>query len=67
MRNIINLLSCTALAVGLIALTARLDAKPDYTKKEKTPCTTCHVKQGSKELNEKGTYYKEHKTLPPAK
>jgi hypothetical protein len=51
----------------LIALTARLDAKPDYTKKEKTPCTTCHVKQGSKELNEKGTYYKEHKTLPPAK
>jgi hypothetical protein len=67
MRNIINLLACGTLAVGLIAVTARLDAKPDYTKKEKTPCTTCHVKNGSKELNEKGTYYKEHKALPPAK
>lgn len=67
MRNITNLLFCTALAVGLIAASSRLEAKPDYTKKEKTPCTTCHVKMGSKELNEKGVYYKEHKALPPAK
>jgi hypothetical protein len=67
MKNLTNLLFCTALAAGMIAATARLDAKPEYSKKEKTGCITCHVKAGSKELNEKGTYYKEHKALPPAK
>jgi hypothetical protein len=39
-------------------------AKPEYTKKEKKPCTTCHTKQGSKELNEKGQYYKKNQKLP---
>lgn len=67
MRNVLNLLFCATIAVGMVALSTRLDAKPDYTKKEKTPCVTCHVKNGSKELNEKGTYYKEKKALPPAK
>ncbi|HZO99149.1 MAG TPA: hypothetical protein VFD30_02535 [Terriglobia bacterium] len=35
-------------------------AKPEYAKKEGKPCTFCHVKAGSKELNDAGKYYKEH-------
>lgn len=35
-------------------------AKPEYSKKEKKGCTFCHVKAGSKELNDAGKYYKEH-------
>lgn len=40
--------------------------KPDYAKKEKKPCTTCHVTSKSKELNETGKYYHEKKTLEGA-
>ncbi len=35
-------------------------AKPAYSTKEKKSCTFCHVKPGSKELNDAGKYYKEH-------
>jgi hypothetical protein len=35
-------------------------AKPEYAKKEGKSCTYCHVKMGSKELNDTGKYYKEH-------
>jgi len=35
-------------------------AKPEYAKKESKPCTFCHLKMGSKELNDAGKYYKEH-------
>lgn len=35
-------------------------AKPEYAKKEGKKCTFCHVKMGSKELNDAGKYYKEH-------
>lgn len=35
-------------------------AKPEYAKKEGKPCTFCHVKAGSKELNDAGKYYKAH-------
>jgi cytochrome c553 len=51
-------------ALGLLATSSRLEAKVEYSKKEKTPCTTCHTKNGAKELNDKGNYYKEHKALP---
>jgi len=47
--------------------TASMHAKPEYSKTEKKPCTACHVKNGSKELNDAGKYYKENKKLPPAK
>ena len=33
--------------------------KPEYAKKEGKTCTYCHVKMGSKELNDKGKCYKE--------
>ena len=35
-------------------------AKPEYAKKEGKNCVYCHVKMGSKELNDAGKYYKEH-------
>ncbi len=38
-------------------------AKPEYTKKEGKACTYCHVKAGSKDLNDAGKYYKEKGTL----
>jgi len=42
------------------ALLSVATAKPEYAKKEGKPCTFCHVKMGSKELNDAGKYYKEH-------
>ena len=44
-----------------------LHAKPEYSKVEKKGCVTCHVSAKSKDLNDTGKYYKEHKKLPPAK
>ena len=38
-------------------------AKPEYTKKEKNPCVTCHVTANSKELNDAGKCYGKNKTL----
>jgi hypothetical protein len=38
-------------------------AKPDYTKKEKKGCVTCHVSMKSKELNETGKCYAQKKKL----
>ena len=35
-------------------------AKPEYTKKEGKACAYCHVKPGSKDLNDAGKYYKDH-------
>jgi hypothetical protein len=35
----------------------------EYGKKEKKPCTTCHIKVGEKELNDAGKYYEKKKTL----
>jgi hypothetical protein len=37
-----------------------LFGKVEYTKKEKKPCATCHVKAGSKELNDVGKCYKDN-------
>jgi hypothetical protein len=42
------------------ALLSVATAKPEYAKKEGKTCTYCHVKMGSKELNDAGKYYKEH-------
>lgn len=38
-------------------------AKPEYTKKEKKPCVTCHVSAKSKELNDTGKCYDKSKSL----
>ena len=54
------------LFAGAILTTGVSSAKPEYTKKEKKPCVTCHVTAQSKELNDTGKFYKEHKTLEGA-
>lgn len=52
-------------AVMMLAGGAAL-ASVAIQKKEKKPCITCHVKMGSKDLNDVGKYYKEKKTLEGA-
>lgn len=49
---------------GLFATVA--SATPAIGKKESKPCTTCHTKQGAKDLNNVGKFYKEKKTLEGA-
>jgi len=44
-----------------------MHGKPEYTKKEKTACTTCHTKPGSKELNEVGKCYEKKKSVEACK
>lgn len=44
----------------LTALPSALMGKAEYAKKEKKPCTSCHVKAGTKELNNVGQCYKSH-------
>lgn len=48
------------LILGLTFSTATSFAKVEYSKKEKKGCTFCHVKAGSKDLNDAGKYYKDH-------
>ena len=63
------------LAMGLVAywaitLWARYPAAralPEYATRTGEPCATCHVKAGSKDLNDAGKYYGEHKKLPEKK
>jgi hypothetical protein len=42
---------------SLILLASFALAKPEYAKKEGKSCTTCHVKAGSKDLNDTGNCY----------
>lgn len=56
-----------ALAVSAILTGAPLAATTAFAKKEKKACTTCHAKQGSKELNDTGKAYKEKGSLPEEK
>lgn len=55
------------LGVVAVALTffgaTLLQGKAEYTKKEGKSCTTCHVKAGSKELNDVGKCYEKGKSL----
>ena len=64
MKRFRNIILSAAIVAAFLAGGRHLDAKPEYSKKEKTACVTCHVKNGAKELNEKGTYYKTNKALP---
>ena len=51
------------LVSSLVLTTALSLAKPEYTKKEKKGCTTCHVAQGKKDLNDVGKCYETKKSL----
>jgi hypothetical protein len=57
MKTIRALLVIAAACGALLPLAT---AKPEYAKKEGKNCVFCHVKMGSKELNDAGKYYKEH-------
>jgi hypothetical protein len=48
---------------GFLVCSTATYGKPEYTKKEKKACTFCHVSATSKDLNDAGKYYQEHKSL----
>jgi len=60
MRNMKIAISSSILLIGLLIGTSLSFAKPEYSKKEKQPCTPCHVAQGKKDLNATGTCYKDN-------
>ena len=64
MKHLKTILATGVLLAGVIFSSSVSFGKPEYSKKEKKGCTTCHVKNGAKELNDTGSYYKEHKALP---
>ena len=68
MEAILRVLQVALAGLVLAALTPSvIHGKPEYSKKEKTSCTTCHVKPGSKELNGVGKCYEEKKSLDGCK
>jgi len=48
---------------GFLVCSTATYGKPEYTKKEQKGCTFCHVSARSKDLNDTGKYYQEHKSL----
>ncbi len=52
---------------GLMLLMTPSFGKPEFSKKEKTGCATCHSKAGKKDLNDVGKCYKESKDLAKCK
>ena len=60
MRMLKLVLPGAILVAGTLGVTTSSYAKPEYTKKESKTCTFCHVKAGSKDLNDAGKYYKDH-------
>lgn len=56
--RVVKLLAIFVFACLMIASLSL--AKPEYQKKENKPCATCHVKAGSKDLNDTGKCYKEN-------
>jgi hypothetical protein len=59
-------LPSAVLVIGSMFLVSVSHATPEMQKKEKKPCTTCHIANGKKELNNVGKYYQEKKTLEGA-
>lgn len=55
------------LALGLMLNLQTGLAKPEYTKKEKTGCLTCHVEAKKKDLNDVGKCYGEKKDFKACK
>jgi len=66
MRTVRLFIGAGLMLAAFLATSAVSFATPEFTKKEKKPCTTCHVTAKSKDLNNVGKYYKEKKTLEGA-
>jgi hypothetical protein len=60
MRTIKLVLPAAILMSGFLLCTTAGLGRPQYAQKEKKGCTFCHVKAGSKDLNDTGKYYQEH-------
>ena len=68
MKALLRILRAALASLVLVAFTASvMHSKPEYSKKEKASCTTCHVKPGSKELNDVGKCYEKKKSLDRCK
>lgn len=63
MRALRIVLPLAVLMTGLFVTTTTSFAKPEYAKKEKKSCTTCHVAAGKKDLNDVGKCYGKSHTL----
>lgn len=63
MRTLRILLPASIALAGLLLPMTMVQAKPEFSKKEKKGCVFCHVANGKKELNPAGDYYKEKHTL----
>jgi|WetSurMetagenome_2_1015567.scaffolds.fasta_scaffold1327009_1 hypothetical protein len=66
MKTLRLLFGILLMTAAFLASSSLSFATPEITKKEKKPCTTCHVTAKSKDLNNVGKYYKEHKSLEGA-
>jgi hypothetical protein len=60
MKTLKLVVPTSVLLFGVLFASAISFAKPEYTKKEKTPCVTCHVTAKSKDLNATGECYKKN-------
>lgn len=63
MKRLKYVLPGSVLLAGLAINLTPVQAKPEFTKKEKKGCTTCHVSSKSKDLNKTGECYKEKHSL----
>ncbi len=57
------LLLASIIGAVAIVLAPQADATPEFAKKEKKSCLTCHTAMGKPDLNGAGKYYKQHQTL----
>ena len=61
MLKLIENILPTLIVIGGVWIGTRPSyGNPEYAKTEKKGCTFCHVKTGSKDLNDAGKYYQEH-------
>ena len=64
MENTTTSLLLASFALFLTITAASVaSSKPEYTKKENTPCATCHTRAGANELNDVGKCYAEKHSL----
>lgn len=66
MKKLRYLVPAATLVAAFLLTSGISFATKEIGKKEKKSCVTCHVKNGDKELNKTGAYYKEKKTLDGA-
>lgn len=63
MKKLPLIVSTGVLAIAFMLSATLSFGKPEYTKKEKKACTTCHVTAKQKDLNDTGKCYHEKKDL----